>query len=75
MKFYHCDQRGLALISTDNTVAWRAEYDEWGNRLSEESPAHHHSDGDEPYPDAVPAGQICPATAHRNENMQLPQWD
>lgn len=39
---YHCDQRGLplALISTDNTVAWRAEYDEWGNQLGEESAAH-----------------------------------
>jgi RHS repeat-associated protein len=37
---YHCDQRGLplALISTDNTVAWRGEYDEWGNLLGEENP-------------------------------------
>ncbi|EDU6202898.1 DUF4105 domain-containing protein, partial [Salmonella enterica subsp. salamae] len=30
----------LALISPDNTVAWRAEYDEWGNLLSEENPEH-----------------------------------
>ncbi|MBA3110798.1 RHS repeat protein, partial [Salmonella enterica] len=39
---YHCDHRGLplALISPDNTVAWRAEYDEWGNLLGEENPAH-----------------------------------
>lgn len=39
---YHCDQRGLplALINPDNTVAWRAEYDEWGNLLGEENPAH-----------------------------------
>ncbi|EEI3462224.1 RHS repeat protein [Salmonella enterica subsp. salamae] len=29
----------LALISPDNTVAWRAEYDEWGNQLSEDNPA------------------------------------
>ncbi|EAP9953413.1 RHS repeat protein [Salmonella enterica] len=39
---YHCDHRGLplALISPDNTVAWRAEYDEWGNQLSEGNPEH-----------------------------------
>ncbi|VEA62816.1 protein RhsA [Salmonella enterica subsp. salamae] len=39
---YHCDHRGLplALISPDNTVAWRAEYDEWGNLLGEENPEH-----------------------------------
>ncbi|VEA63263.1 RHS family protein [Salmonella enterica subsp. salamae] len=39
---YHCDHRGLplALISPDNTVVWRAEYDEWGNQLSEENPEH-----------------------------------
>ncbi|HHR4889011.1 TPA: RHS element core protein [Salmonella enterica] len=38
---YHCDQRGLplALITPDNTVAWRAEYDEWGNLSGEENPA------------------------------------
>ncbi|EDU8878158.1 RHS repeat protein [Salmonella enterica subsp. enterica] len=37
---YHCDHRGLplALVNEDNTVAWRAEYDEWGNQLSEENP-------------------------------------
>ncbi|WP_212668237.1 RHS repeat-associated core domain-containing protein, partial [Salmonella enterica] len=37
-----CDHRGLplALISPDNTVAWCAEYDEWGNQLSEENPEH-----------------------------------
>ena len=39
---YHCDQRGLplALIAPDNAVAWRAEYDEWGNLSGEENPAH-----------------------------------
>ncbi|HFV9602101.1 TPA: RHS repeat-associated core domain-containing protein, partial [Salmonella enterica subsp. enterica serovar Wangata] len=39
---YHCDQRGLplALITPDNTVAWRGEYDEWGNLSGEENPAH-----------------------------------
>ncbi|MBS9700936.1 RHS domain-containing protein, partial [Escherichia coli] len=28
---YHCDHRGLplALISTEGTTAWYAEYDEW----------------------------------------------
>lgn len=38
---YHCDQRGLplALIAPDNTVAWRGEYDEWGNLSGEENPA------------------------------------
>ncbi|ECI6612508.1 RHS repeat protein [Salmonella enterica subsp. enterica] len=38
---YHCDQRGLplALITPDNTVAWRGEYDEWGNLSGEENPA------------------------------------
>ncbi|MEM0571866.1 RHS repeat-associated core domain-containing protein, partial [Salmonella enterica] len=37
---YHCDHRGLplALINPDNMVAWCAEYDEWGNQLSEENP-------------------------------------
>ncbi|EDE9648138.1 type IV secretion protein Rhs, partial [Salmonella enterica] len=42
LHLYHCDHRGLplALISPDNTVAWRAEYDEWGNQLSEENPEH-----------------------------------
>ncbi|EBW9496338.1 RHS repeat protein, partial [Salmonella enterica subsp. salamae serovar Sofia] len=41
LHLYHCDHRGLplALISPDNTVAWRAEYDEWGNQLSEDNPA------------------------------------
>ena len=39
---YHCDHRGLplALITPDNTVAWRAEYDEWGNLSGEESLEH-----------------------------------
>ncbi|HAU3358371.1 TPA: hypothetical protein JDL67_000955 [Salmonella enterica subsp. salamae] len=39
---YHCDHRGLplALIDPDNTVAWHAEYDEWGNLLGEENPEH-----------------------------------
>ncbi len=36
---YHYDLP-LALISPDNTVAWRAEYDDWGNLLSEENPEH-----------------------------------
>ncbi|EDH8416497.1 hypothetical protein CB740_22130 [Salmonella enterica subsp. enterica serovar Enteritidis] len=38
---YHCDQRGLplALVTPDNTVAWRGEYDEWGNLSGEENPA------------------------------------
>ena len=37
---YHCDQRGLplALVSPDNQVAWRGEYDEWGNLSGEENP-------------------------------------
>ncbi|VEA63245.1 Protein rhsA [Salmonella enterica subsp. salamae] len=35
---YHYDLP-LALISPDDTVAWRAEYDEWGNQLSEDNPA------------------------------------
>jgi len=37
---YHCDHRGLplALIDADNSVVWRAEYDEWGNLLSEDNP-------------------------------------
>ncbi|MGT7965195.1 RHS repeat-associated core domain-containing protein, partial [Escherichia coli] len=39
---YHCDHRGLplALISTEGATAWRAEYDEWGNLLSDENPHH-----------------------------------
>ncbi|EKT7568165.1 RHS repeat protein [Salmonella enterica] len=36
---YHCDLP-LALISPANTVAWCAEYDEWGNLLGEENPEH-----------------------------------
>ncbi|MFH7827075.1 RHS element core protein [Kluyvera chengduensis] len=37
---YHCDHRGLplALINPDGNIAWRAEYDEWGNVLREDSP-------------------------------------
>ena len=37
---YHCDHRGLplALVSPDNGIAWRGEYDEWGNLLNEDSP-------------------------------------
>ncbi|WP_100134434.1 RHS repeat domain-containing protein, partial [Escherichia coli] len=37
---YHCDHRGLplALISTEGTTEWCAEYDEWGNLLNEENP-------------------------------------
>ncbi|OAT32493.1 core protein, partial [Buttiauxella brennerae ATCC 51605] len=39
---YHCDHRGLPLALIDETgaIAWRAEYDEWGNQLSEENPHH-----------------------------------
>ncbi|MTE87224.1 RHS repeat protein, partial [Escherichia coli] len=39
---YHCDHRGLplALISTEGTTAWYAEYDEWGNLLNEENPGN-----------------------------------
>ncbi|EDP9633546.1 type IV secretion protein Rhs [Salmonella enterica subsp. enterica] len=39
---YHCDHRGLplALITLDNQVAWRGEYDEWGNLSGEENPEH-----------------------------------
>ena len=35
---YHCDHRGLplALISTEGATAWCAEYDEWGNLLSDD---------------------------------------
>ncbi|ECC3484999.1 RHS repeat protein, partial [Salmonella enterica subsp. enterica] len=42
LHLYHCDHRGLplALISPDNTVAWCAEYDEWGSLLGEENPEH-----------------------------------
>ena len=36
----HLYHRGLplALISPDGTIAWRAEYDEWGNMLYEDNP-------------------------------------
>ena len=39
---YHCDPRGLplALIKPDGSMAWRAEYDEWGNVLREDNPDH-----------------------------------
>ena len=39
---YHCDHRGLplALIDEAGAIAWQAEYDEWGNQLSEENPHH-----------------------------------
>ncbi|WP_198645924.1 RHS repeat-associated core domain-containing protein, partial [Escherichia coli] len=30
----------LALISTEGATAWCAEYDEWGNLLSDENPHH-----------------------------------
>lgn len=29
-----------ALITPDNTVAWRGEYDEWENQLGQENPDH-----------------------------------
>ncbi|MDK9364601.1 RHS repeat-associated core domain-containing protein [Lelliottia wanjuensis] len=37
---YHCDHRGLplALVSEDGSLAWQAEFDEWGNLLHEENP-------------------------------------
>ncbi|MCU6175161.1 RHS domain-containing protein [Citrobacter cronae] len=37
---YHCDHRGLplALVSHDGKVEWSAEYDAWGNVLSENNP-------------------------------------
>ena len=40
LHLYHCDHRGLplALITPDNQVAWRGEYDEWGNLQSEDNP-------------------------------------
>ncbi|EFE06258.1 RHS element core protein [Citrobacter youngae] len=40
LHLYHCDHRGLplALIDADNSVVWRAEYDEWGNLLNEDNP-------------------------------------
>ncbi|WP_029401065.1 RHS repeat-associated core domain-containing protein, partial [Escherichia coli] len=36
----HCDHRGLplALVSTEGATEWYAEYDEWGNQLSEDNP-------------------------------------
>jgi RHS repeat-associated protein len=39
---YHCDHRGLplALISSDGKTDWSAEYDAWGNVLSENNPHH-----------------------------------
>ncbi|MCC8003249.1 RHS repeat protein, partial [Escherichia coli] len=39
---YHCDYRGLplTLISPDGATEWCAEYDEWGNLLTEENPQH-----------------------------------
>ncbi|EGT3575814.1 RHS repeat protein, partial [Citrobacter amalonaticus] len=37
---YHCDHRGLplALIDVKGGIAWRAEFDEWGNMLREDNP-------------------------------------
>ncbi|ECJ4505888.1 RHS repeat protein [Salmonella enterica subsp. salamae] len=37
---YHCDHRGLplALIDVKRRIAWRAEFDEWGNVLLEDNP-------------------------------------
>ncbi len=37
---YHCDHRGLplALIDVKGRIAWRAEFDEWGNILREDNP-------------------------------------
>ncbi|WP_390889488.1 RHS repeat-associated core domain-containing protein, partial [Lelliottia wanjuensis] len=40
LHLYHCDHRGLplALIREDGSLAWQAEFDEWGNLLHEENP-------------------------------------
>lgn len=37
---FHCDHRGLplALFDENGKTAWRAGFDEWGNRLWEENP-------------------------------------
>ncbi|HCM1963221.1 TPA: RHS repeat protein [Salmonella enterica subsp. salamae serovar 56:l,v:z39] len=37
---YHCDHRGLplALVTHDGKAEWSAEYDAWGNVLSENNP-------------------------------------
>ncbi|ECC8924909.1 RHS repeat protein [Salmonella bongori] len=37
---YHCDHRGLplALINTKGKADWSADYDAWGNVLSENNP-------------------------------------
>ncbi len=37
---YHCDHRGLplALIAQDGSIDWSADYDAWGNILSENNP-------------------------------------
>ncbi|EJZ1564528.1 RHS domain-containing protein [Salmonella enterica] len=37
---YHCDHRGLplALINREGKTDWSAEYDAWGNVLSENNP-------------------------------------
>jgi len=37
---YHCDHRvlPLALIDINRAIAWRAEFDEWGNVLRENNP-------------------------------------
>ncbi|MFS9383478.1 RHS domain-containing protein, partial [Citrobacter sp. ANG330] len=37
---YHCDHRGLplALIDIKGQIAWRAEFDEWGNMPREDNP-------------------------------------
>ncbi|MGX5871645.1 RHS repeat-associated core domain-containing protein, partial [Enterobacter cloacae] len=40
LHLYHCDHRGLplALVCHDGRIAWRAEYDAWGNVLREDNP-------------------------------------
>ena len=37
---YHCDHRGLplALVDSEGSIVWQAEYNEWGNQLSESNP-------------------------------------
>lgn len=36
---YHCDHRGLPLaLVADKTIAWSAEFDDWGNVLREDNP-------------------------------------
>ena len=44
LHLYHCDHRGLplALVDINGNIAWRAEFDEWGNVLREDNPNNLH---------------------------------